>query len=181
MTTPAVQLPQFGHSVFYAYLIEVNKLNIGSIQKMSVKSDRTTERIGEINYNNGLAWKDILWGYESVTIDLSHIEFYQQSFLQLFSANAVASLTEMNFAFDIIEYQFGNNAVLPVNGQAATGPAAPVTGATIQFRSITYAGCVPKSFSRTIDRGTIQIVEEMSVECRSVTVANVAAGTASAG
>lgn len=174
-TTVNTSLPMFGHSVFYAYLIRVNNKDVGTIQKMSIRGQKESYRVGEVNHNNQLAWKEILWGYETVTLDLSHLEFYNASFLQAIGgSSAIVSLRDFTFCFDILEIQHGykETGVDPLNNNAALPtPRAgtlPTLGAAAQLRVITYSQCVPVSYSKSIDRGTIQVVEDMSVECTSV-------------
>lgn len=163
------QLPNFGHSVFYAYLIKINNIEVGSIQKLTVRGSREQYRVGEVKYSaNGLKWREILWGYESITLDLSHIEFYHTSFLQAIGADAgYVSLQRFNFAFDINEIQYGQqgSSVTPTAPyMIGNNTTIPVADATL-LRTITYKACVPTSYSKTIDRGTIHITEDMTVEC----------------
>lgn len=168
----ANQLPHFGHTVFYAYIIQLNGKPVGSVQKLNIRGSRESSRIGEVKYDkNGLAWKEILWGYESVTIDLSHIEFYTTSFLQAIGgATDYISLSTFNFAFDIEEIQYGHSASgvspsAPTN-ILGTNNTVPTEDATI-LRTIRYERCVPTSYSKAIDRGTIHVAEDMTVECTS--------------
>jgi len=180
-------MPQFGHSVFYAYIISINGQEVGSIQKLNIKGARDSSRIGEVKYQaEGLKWKEILWGYESVTLDLSHIEFYHTSFIQAIGADVgYVSLSKFNFAFEINEFQYGQagSAVQPgdkpyIIGNNGTQPS----DAAGLLRTITYNRCVPTSYSKTIDRGTIHVVEDMTVECTNVTLGSpdvASAGTGS--
>jgi len=178
-TTANPALPMFGHSVFYAYLIKINNQDVGTIQKMSTRGQRESYRVGEVRHtaSDALKWKEILWGYETVTLDLSHLEFYGSSFLQALGGDAYVSLRDFNFCFDILEIQHGYAATAIISkenggtGLALPNPRGgyfPAEGAIAQLRVITYAQCVPVSYSKSIDRGTIQVVEDMSVECTYV-------------
>jgi hypothetical protein len=172
-----LQFPSFSHTVFYAYLIKVNGNLVGSIQKMSIRGERGHERIGEINYNGvgeqGLQYKDILTGYEDITIDLEHIEFYTMSFMQaIANASNYTSLSTFNFAFDIEEYLYGQKGHQALPGVAAipsplpvVQPGTPPATSAKLLRTITYVNCVPTSYSKSIDRGTIHIAETMTVAC----------------
>lgn len=166
------QHPAFGHSVFYAYLIKVNDKEVGSIQKLNVRESRDQERIGEIKYNSsGLDWKEILWGYTSPTLDLSHVEFYTTSFLQAIGGDKnFISLAKFNFSFDIDEIQYGHTSlgVSPTATPAAINNAASPPGDAAILRTIKYQNCVPTSYSKAIDRGTIHVAEDMTVECTRV-------------
>lgn len=170
----ANQLPHFGHTVFYAYIIQLNGKPIGSIQKLNIRGSRDQERIGEVKYNSaGLDWKEILWGYESVTLDLSHIEFYTTSFLQaLGGAIDYISLSRFNFAFDIDEIQYGHPpGVSPTKAGSIVGVNSTVPSEDAEIlRHIRYERCVPTSYSKAIDRGTIHVAEDMTVECTKVTL-----------
>jgi hypothetical protein len=167
-----VSLPSHGHSVFYAYVIEINGNYIGSIQKVSIAGSRDQQRIGEIYYNRQLEWREILWGYESVTLDLSHVEFYTNSFLQSIGGEGIVSLEYMNFSFNIVEMQYchSQSSVLANQTVFAPGTAQDRTEAesAILQRTISYNKCVPTSYTKTIDRGTVHVVEDMKVECTSV-------------
>lgn len=168
------QHPNFGHSVFYAYIISLNGKEVGSIQKLNIRESRDQERIGEVKYRaEGLDWKEILWGYTSPTLDLSHVEFYNTSFLQAIGGDVnYISISKFNFSFDIYEYQYGHstlatqpNAEPPVaGGNSNTQPSANAT----LLRTIKYEACVPTSYSKAIDRGTIHVAEDMTVECTRV-------------
>jgi hypothetical protein len=165
MAHPAVKLPQHGHTVFYAYTINVNGKDVGSIQKLSPKHTRESYRVGEINYERGIEWREILWGYENITLDLSHIEFYKTSLLQAIGGlSTVVALAKMNFSFVINEFQYGQVAS-NTSGSTDKQGTQPTTDATL-LRTITYLNCVPTSYTKTIDRGTIHVMEEMTVECR---------------
>lgn len=142
------------HSVFYAHVITMNSRPVGSIQNLAMRQSRAAERLREINASRGPTVKEIVWGGTDVELDLSKVELYDETILNSMGATGIYSLDEVNFIFDIVEIQYkpGTN-VRPANRDVAT----------VSQRLITYEGCVPTSFSKTIDQGDPKIIESMTV------------------
>lgn len=169
---PRISLPSFKSVPFYAYLIRLNNINVGSIQKITVNSDRQeVQRIREIGNSRGAEVKEFTWGGVNTTIDIERIELYSSSLMQALGYPLFYSLEDFNFTFDIQELilkanedqnprRFGYLPLAPTLEEVQTGNSL--------IRNITYKDCIPTRWSKTVDRGTLQVVETMQVFCRKI-------------
>lgn len=167
-------LPYFDHVPFYAYLIRLNNLSVGSIQKITVNSDRQeVQTIREVGNSRGAEIKEFTWGGVNTTIDIERIELYSSSLMQALGYSLFYSLEDFNFTFDIQElvmkssgdsnpYRFGYLPLAPTLEEAQEGNSL--------VRNITYKDCIPTRWTKTVDRGTIQVIETMQVRCRTIKV-----------
>jgi hypothetical protein len=155
------------HSVNFSHIIMFNGNPVGSIQSISMRQSRAAERIREINASRGPVVKEIIWGGTDVELDLNKVELYDTNIFQAMGASSIYVLDEVNFIFDIVEIQYhpGLN-VTPANREVAP----------LNQRIVTYEGCVPTSFNKTIDMADPKIIETMTV---FVTKISVSAGSGS--
>jgi hypothetical protein len=157
---PVTSFPNTAHSVFYSYTILGNGLPIGSFEKFSSSFDRTHERIREVFFNRGPITKEIVWGGADITITLSRVELYELAMFEAFGIY-VYTIEDFNQVVDIVEIMaYPNNYLQP------GGPPSPTTG--LKTRRITYKDCVPTSMSKDVDTGTVRVVENMTLQCRTV-------------
>jgi hypothetical protein len=147
MAFPQTQVPNTQHTVFYAHSIHVNGVEIGSFERMSVSSTRTTERIREILFSRGPEVKEIVWGGTDINVSLGRVELYNNAMLEAFGLS-IFTIEDFNQPVNITEIQFNPNN----NGQ----------------RTITYIDCVASDISKDIDQGTVRIVESMTFQVRTI-------------
>lgn len=148
MGYPQTQVPETQHSVFYSYTIQFNGVAIGSFERFSARSSRTTERIREILFNRGPEVVEIIWGGTDTSVDLSYVELYQSAVFEAIGQNIYA-LEDFNVPVTIVEVM-----QLP----------ASVGGS----RQIEYVDAVASSWGKDIDLGTVKVVESMTFEVRKV-------------
>lgn len=148
MSYPQTAVPHTQHSVFYAHSIHVNGIEIGSFERMSMRSTRTTERIREILFSRGPEVKEIVWGGTDISVDLNRVEMYNKALFEAFGFQ-IYSLEDLNQPVNISEIQFN--------------PADP-GGA----RTITYVDCVASDWSKDVDTGTVRVVETMTFQVRTI-------------
>lgn len=197
-------LPSFDHVPFYAYLIRLNNLSVGSIQKISVSSDRQeVQTIREIGNSRGAEIKEFTWGGVNTTIDIERIELYSSSLMQALGYPLFYNLEDFNFTFDIQELVLkstgdpylknitsikrpnedyarnsgdGPNGRRFLNNGAALDQAVVTRGTQLiepdnqLVRNITYKDCIPTRWTKTVDRGTLHVIETMQVRCRTIKV-----------
>lgn len=194
-------LPYFDHVPFYAYLIRLNNLNVGSIQKISVNSDRQeVQTIREIGNSRGAEIKEFTWGGVNTTIDIERIELYSSSLMQALGYPLFYSLEDFNFTFDIQELVMkadgdpkikehmsikspredysrepgkGDSGRQPLVGRSdvsVTRWSELEQASTSLVRNITYKDCIPVRWTKTVDRGTLHVIETMQVRCRKIKV-----------
>jgi hypothetical protein len=156
---PVTTLPNTAHSVFYAYAIATNKSAdaIGSFEKFGASFTRTHERIREILFQRGPITKEIIWGATDIQVTLSKVELYQTAILQALGIN-IFTVEDFNIVVDIVETMY-----VPETDNAQQMPGEPAA-----TRVITYKDCVPTSVSKDVDTTTAKIVENMTLECRTV-------------
>jgi hypothetical protein len=74
-----------------------------------------------------------------------------------------------------VEPWYGNDQV-PGSGvitQTALGVTRTASGtSSTMWRCITYKDCLPVKWSKTVDKSTIQLVENMQVVCRTIKVSS---------
>jgi len=152
MGYPQTAIPETQHSIFYAHSISVNGTEIGSFERFSAKSNRTTERIREIMAARGPQVKEIVWGGTDISVDVSRVELYNKSMFEAFGIE-IFTLEDFNQYVDIHEFQW-NPTLNPV-----TDPPS---------RTITYIDCVASSWGKDIDTGTARMIETMSFDVRTI-------------
>lgn len=146
MAYPQTQVPNTAHGVFYSYSIHVNGFEIGSFERFSQRSTRTTERIREILFSRGPEVKEIVWGGTDISVDLSRVELYNKAIMEAFGFE-IYSLEDFNQPVTITEIQ--NN---PDNSQ----------------RVINYLDSVASDWSKDLDTGTVRVVESMTFQVRTI-------------
>jgi hypothetical protein len=147
MGYPQTQSPNTLHSVFYAHSIHVNGIEIGSFERFSTRSGRSTERIREILFSRGPEVKEIVWGGTDISIDINRVELYNKAMLEAFGFE-IFSIEDFNQPVNITELQFNPEN----NGR----------------RVITYMDCVASDTSKDLDTGTARIVESMTFQVRTI-------------
>jgi len=156
-----VVLPNSAHSVFYAYAISTGAGDaIGSFEKFGSSFTRSHERIREILFSNGPITNEIIWGGTDIQVTLSKVELYQKAILQALGVN-IFTIEMFNVVVDIVEYM--HIPAVP----AVPGQQVMPTGGSTQ-RVIVYKDCVPTTVSKDVDTTTAKIVENMTLECRTV-------------
>lgn len=152
MAYPQTSIPDTQHTVFYAHSISANGIEIGSFERFSSRSTRTTERIREVLASSGPQVKEIVWGGTDISIDISRVEIYNKAVFQAFGY-AVFTLEDINAPIDIHEFQW--NPGLDPNSDSPS-------------RTITFVDTVASDWSKDIDTGTARVVESMSFEVRTI-------------
>jgi len=148
MAYPQTQVPNTRHTVFYSHTIQVGGVNIGSFERLSIRASRNTERIREILFKTGPEVVEIVWGGTDISIDLSRVEMYTLSLYEAFGFD-IYSIEDFNQPIQVMEIQKN-----PTNSSK---------------RIIHYTDCVPSSWSKDIDTGTVRTVESMTLEVRTIT------------
>jgi len=172
-----VSLPYVKHVPFYAYLMRLNNISVGSIQKITINSDRqNVQTIREIGNSRGAEIKEFTWGGVDTTIDIERIELYSSSLMQALGYSLFYSLEDFNFTFDIQEFVYkADNDPGTVDAYVDLGqdelshirtPSGEVNNSLI--RSVTYKDCIPIKWAKTIDKGTIHVIETMQARCRKI-------------
>lgn len=149
MAYPQTAVPNTAHSVFYSHSIWVNGIEIGSFERFSPASARTTERIREILFSRGAEVKEIVWAGTDHTVALSRVEMYHKAMMEAFGF-AIFSIEDLNQPVNIVEIQ--NLA----------------TGAGGGRKIISYEGAVASRWGKDIDTGTARIVESMDFDVRVI-------------
>ena len=165
MTYPVASFPNTAHSVFYAYTIVGNNVEIGSFEKFGSSFTRTHERIREIYFPSGPQTTDILWGGTDISITITQVELYDKSLFEAFGIN-IFSIEDFNQVVDIMEVM--HKPQLPDNPQHAPTVVGDDRGDSLATRVITYKDCVPTNVTKDIDQSTAKIAVNMTLECRTV-------------
>lgn len=147
MGYPQTSVPNTMHSVFYAYSIHVNGIEIGSPERFSASSSRVVEPIREILFSRGAEIKELVWGGTDTTVNMSRVEMYQMGMLEAFGQEIFA-LEDFNTPVNITEI-----CNLPGGGK----------------RILTFVDAVASSWGKDIDIGTVRRVETMEFKIRKVT------------
>jgi hypothetical protein len=135
-----------------------NGFEIGSCESFSASSSRTSERIREVLFKRGAETKEIVWGGTDTNITLNRVELYDTSVLMAFGYQ-IFSLEDMLFPIDISEIM-----QIPAKTPSTGEPPSGVNG----VRVLTYKDAVATAWGKTIDQGTVRIVETMTFEVRVV-------------
>ena len=146
MSYPQTAVPNTQHSVFYAYSLHINGSEIGSFENFSSDSTRTHERIREVLFSRGPETKEIVWGGTDTNVTLNRVELYQKSVLEAIGNN-ILTLEDFIFPVNITEVM-----VKPDGGK----------------RILTYKDSVATRWGKSMDTGTVRVVESMSFEVRTV-------------
>lgn len=150
MAYPQTDVPNTTHSVFYAYTIHINGVEIGSLESIDPSSDRQgIERIREVLFSRGPEVKEIVWGGTDTRVTANRVEFYEKSFLEAFGYS-IHTLEDFMFPINITEIM-----KLP---EAKGGGA----------RVLTFLDTVASSWSKSVSTGTTRTVESMTFEVRTV-------------
>jgi hypothetical protein len=184
---PQVELPYFDHVPFYAYLIRINNNTVGSIQKVSINSERQeVQRIREIGNSRGAEIKEFVWGGVNTTLDLERIEMYSSSLMGVLGYKGFYSLEDFNFTFDIQELIYKapqdrnpafNGSPISINklSEGFSSNISDISRSSSLLRNISYKDCIPTRWTKTIDRNTVQVIETMQVYCRKIKVTSYSA------
>lgn len=152
MAYDTVSIPNTQHTVFYAHSIHVEGKEIGSFERFSMRSSRTTERIREIAASRGPIVKEIVWGGTDISIDLSRVEIYNRAAMEAFGFS-IYTLEDFNQPVNISELQWN-----PGSDPTSDAPD----------RTLTFTDCVASDWSKDIDTGTARIVESMTFQVRTI-------------
>jgi len=149
MAYPQTAVPNTMHSVFYAYSIHINGVEIGSLESISDNSTRTVERIREVMFSRGPEVNEIVWGGTDTDITMNRVELYNKSILESFGFE-IHALEDFTFPVNITEVM-----QLP---EALGGGK----------RVLTFKDAVASSWSASKDTGTVRIVETLGFAVRVV-------------
>jgi len=149
MGYPQTAVPNTAHSVFYAYSIHVNGVEIGSLENISETSTRTVERIREVMFSRGAEVKEIVWGGTDTSVTMNRVELYNNAILESFGVEIFA-LEDFTFPVNITEIM-----QLP---EALGGGK----------RVLTFKDAVAENWSASKDTGTVRIVETLGFAIRVV-------------
>jgi len=150
MAYPQRAVPNTQHSVFYAYSIHINGVEIGSLESFAPSSNRQgVEKIREVLFSRGPEIKEIVWGGTDTTVTCNRVEYYEKSFLEAFGAS-LHTLEDFTFPVNITE-------IMQLPPERGGGQ-----------RVLTFVDAVATSWSKTTDTGTTRRVESMAFEVRTV-------------
>lgn len=150
MAYPQTAVPNTQHSVFYAYSIHINGVEIGSLESFAPTSNRQgVERIREVLFSRGPEVKEIVWGGVDTSITCNRVEYYEKSFLEAFGVS-IHTLEDLTFPVNITE-------IMQLPEELGGGQ-----------RVLTFVDAVGASWSKTVDTGTTRRVESMTFEVRTV-------------
>lgn len=158
MAYPQNAVPVTAHAVFYSHSIWVNGIEIGSFERFSPASQRTTERIREVLFSRGPEVKEIVWAGTDHTIALSRVEMYHKAMMEAFGF-AIFSIEDLNQPVNIVEIQHMPTGALRPDLMGYAG------GGT---KTISYEGAVASRWGKDIDTGTARIVESMDFDVRVI-------------
>ena len=156
---PVTTLPNTAHSVFYAYSIIAGQSGqpIGSFEKFGSSFTRTHERIREILFARGPITKEIIWGGTDIQVTLAKVELYKEAIFQAMGF-PIYTIEQFNQVVDILEIM-----KIPAAPGSSRIPAAPSSS-----RIVVYKDCVPTTVSKDVDPSTAKVVENLTLECRTV-------------
>jgi len=156
---PVTTLPNTAHSVFYAYSIIAGQSGqpIGSFEKFGSSFTRTHERIREILFARGPITKEIIWGGTDIQVTLAKVELYKEAIFQAMGF-PIYTIEQFNQVVDILEIM-----KIPAAPGSSRIPAAPSSS-----RIVVYKDCVPTTVSKEVDPSTAKVVENLTLECRTV-------------
>ena len=155
-----ISIPNTAHTVFYAYTIIGNGIEIGSFEKFDSNFTRSHERIREILHRRGPQTKEIIWGGTDISITLTKVELYDEPMLEAFGLS-IFTIEDFNQVVDIVE-------VLHIPENPGSPEIPPVPNAERGTRSVTYKDCVPTTVTKSIDTTSAKVAENMTLECRTV-------------
>jgi hypothetical protein len=158
MAYPQTSLPNTAHTVFYAYTIVGNGIEIGSFEKFGSSFTRSHERIREVLYKRGPQVKEIIWGGTDIQVTLTKVELYREAMFEAFGVN-VFTVEDFNQVVDILEVMH-----IPAIPNSPQQPPDSDSGRRI----VVYKDCVPTVISKDVDTTTAKIVENLTLECRTV-------------
>ena len=150
MAYPQTAVPETQASVFYAYTITIDNVEIGTLEKFSSKSTRTVERIREVLFSRGPETREIVWGGTDTSVDVEKVELYKESLLEAVGRD-IHTLEDFTFTVDILEVM-----QLP-----------PSLGGGI--RTLCFEKAVCSSWGKSQSTGQARVVESMTFEVRRVT------------
>jgi hypothetical protein len=148
MSYPQTQVPETQASVWYSHSLHIGGRPIGTFERFSTRSTRTTERIREILFSRGPEVREIVWGGTDITLDLNRVELYNTALFEAFGFD-IYSLEDLNQHINITELQ---------KNPASTGGR----------RVITYMDAVASDWGKDVDTGTVRIVETMTFQVRTI-------------
>ena len=156
---PVTTLPNTAHSVFYAYSIIAGQSGqpIGSFEKFGSSFTRTHERIREILFARGPITKEIIWGGTDIQVTLAKVELYKEAIFQAMGF-PIYTIEQFNQVVDILEIM-----KIPAAPGSSRIPTAPSSS-----RIVVYKDCVPTTVSKDVDPSTAKVVENLTLECRTV-------------
>ena len=157
---PVTTLPNTAHSVFYAYSIIAGQSGqpIGSFEKFGSSFTRTHERIREILFARGPITKEIIWGGTDIQVTLAKVELYKEAIFQAMGFQ-IYTIEQFNQVVDVLEIM----KIPAVPGSPKQSAAAPSSS-----RIVVYKDCVPTTVSKDVDPSTAKVVENLTLECRTV-------------
>ena len=142
-------MPQTARSVWYAYSILIHGEAVGSFERFSARSTRTVERVREVLFSRGAEVVELLPGGTDTSIDLSFVELYQSSLLEVVGGE-IHTLEDMTFPLDILEQMR-----IP---QSQGGGR----------RNLVYLDAWASDWGKELDSGGTKVVESMTFQVRTV-------------
>lgn len=147
--------------VYYAYSIQLNGKEIGTIQSFSPSSTRNAERLREIRASTGTKTVALVPGREDRELTLQKVTLFKKSVLGYFGENEVPDpVTIFNIirnGVDIVEQLYQP----PAEGEGNTAPSTLLD-------TTTYKHCVPSQYSKAIELGNVFVMENVTVVCGDV-------------
>lgn len=139
--------PSTQSSVYYSYDVLVNGQRVGTLQRFSPSSDRALQRVREIA-NSAVDTVEIVPGRTERRIDCERFETYNKSMIQALGYSP-ADIGDITAPITIVEIMHK-----PDGGK----------------RRITYQDCWPRTWSKSVQEGTITVTETMSLDITNISV-----------
>jgi hypothetical protein len=130
----------------YSYTIRAGNVDIGTLRTFAPSNTRAVERLREIRGNADQGIQDVIGlapGGDEPTFRATRVELYASALLAAFGLSSIDTLNDITEPIEVQE--------VAISYDATGAPTSSIT---------TYRGCVPTDWRKTIDIGTVFVVEE---------------------
>ncbi len=149
----ALAPPGSRSAVFYSYDVLMGGKKVGTLQRFNPSSERDLQRVRQIAAS-ATDTVEIVPGRTDRQITIDRFETYPNALIQAMGY-VFQDIGEITVPINIVEKLF-----------------KPGVAKTEQ-RTITYANCWPKSWSKTVQEGTVLITESMTVWVTAIIVGGI--------
>ena len=158
------RLPNTKSEVFYSYVIQIDGINVGTLQEFNPSQSRTFDHVREILTNGGEI-KEIVPGVPTYSISLNKVRLYKDNLLDAFGILA-QDIQKQVQAIDIIETMW--TPAEDRENSSVTGPAEQ-DGTGAIGRTITWGQCWVTEWGKSVSStGSVIVIDNMTVQCTKV-------------